>query len=153
MPSLVYSALPPSLVEEARSAALAAGTAVEAAGDDGPFPVRCCLADVQSGNGVLLLSLQPPCEQSPYTAASPVYVHAAACAGHRPSGDVPEILRERRLSLRGYDARHMITGTAVVDGTDVEQAASGILADPATAYVFVHFAGPGCYACRIDRAA
>ncbi len=153
MPSFLYSALPPSLVDEARAAALAAGTAVEAAADDGPFPVRCCLADVESGDGVLLLSLQPPCERSPYTAASPVYVHARRCAGHRPSAEVPEILRERRLSLRGYDERHMITGTAVVEGADVEQAAGDLLADPATAYVFVHFAGPGCYACRIDRAA
>jgi hypothetical protein len=24
---------------------------------------------------------------------------------------------------------------------------------PGTAYLFVHFAGPGCYACRIDPAA
>ena len=27
------------------------------------------------------------------------------------------------------------------------------VADDASAYVHVHFAGPGCFACRIDRVA
>ena len=153
MPSLVYSALPAPLVDAARTAALAAGTAVAPAAADAPFPVRCCLAEAQAGEGVLLLSVQPPCEASPYAAASPVYVHAGPCAGHRASSEVPEILPGRRLSMRGYDSRHMITGNAVVEGRDVEQAATALFDEPATAYVFVHFAGPGCYACRIDRAA
>jgi hypothetical protein len=47
----------------------------------------------------------------------------------------------------------MITGTAVVAGDDVEGAAHELLDVPGTAYLFVHFAGPGCYACRIDPAA
>ena len=46
----------------------------------------------------------------------------------------------------------MITGTAVVAGDDVETAAQQLLAEPGTAYLFVYFAGPGCYACRIDPA-
>jgi hypothetical protein len=47
----------------------------------------------------------------------------------------------------------MITGTAVVAGDDLEGAAQQLLHLPGTAYLFVHFAGPGCYACRIDPAA
>jgi hypothetical protein len=66
---------------------------------------------------------------------------------------VPQILRGRTLSLRGYTDEHMITGTVVVAGDDVETAAQQLLAVPGTAYLFVHFAGPGCYACRIDPAA
>jgi hypothetical protein len=153
MPPLMFSALPAPLIDQARADALAAGSAVRQDDDDDTFPVRCCLSDARAGEGVLLLSLQPPCETSPYTAASPVYVHAGACAGHRPSGEVPEILRHRRLSLRGYDSYHMITGSTVVEGQEVEQAAGELFANQATEYVFVHFAGPGCYACRIDRAA
>jgi uncharacterized protein DUF1203 len=152
MPALRFSALPQPLVDEARSAALAAGTAVVPADDDMPFPVRCCLSDETRADRVLLVSVQPPVADSPYTARSPVYVHRQACPGRPVGSPIPEILATRRLSLRAYDERHMITGSAVVDGADVERAAAGLLDDDRAAYVHVHFAAPGCYACRIDRA-
>jgi hypothetical protein len=152
MPSLRFSPLPPTLVAEARAASLNAGTAVLPEDDGGSFPVRCCLSEEPAAEQVLLLSVKPPSAESPYAARSPVYIHRDACAGREPAGQVPEILATRRLSLRGYDDRHMITGTAVIEGSEVEREAAAMLADERTAYVFAHFAGPGCYACRIDRA-
>jgi hypothetical protein len=154
MPPFTVSPLPASLVDQARSAALADGTAVEVTGnDDAPFPVRCCLRDATAEEGVLLLSMQPRSGGSPYAAPGPVYIHRDRCAGYSPRGEVPQILRGRTLSLRGYMDEHMITGTAVVAGDDLEDAAQQLLRLPGTAYLFVHFAGPGCYACRIDPAA
>ena len=151
MPAFTVSPLPASLVDQARSAALADGTAVEVtSNDDAPFPVRCCLHDATAEEGVLLLSVQPRSADSPYAAPGPVYIHRDRCAGYEPGGNVPPILRGRTLSLRGYTDEHMIAGTAVVAGDDVEAAAQQLLAEPGTAYLFVHFAGPGCYACRID---
>jgi hypothetical protein len=152
MSSLAFSALSPTLIEQARAAAVAAGAVAETA-DDSPFPVRCCLTDASADEGVLLLSLQPSCADSPYTAASPVYIHSHSCGGYRADGTVPEMLRSRLLSLRGYDHGHMITATEVVQGDQLEAAAERLLAAAGTAYLFVHFAGPGCYACRIDAAA
>jgi len=154
MPAFTVSPLPASLVDQDRSAALADGTAVEVtSNDDAPFPVRCCLHDATAEEGVLLLSVQPRSADSPYAAPGPVYIHRDRCAGYHLQGNVPQILRGRTLSLRGYTDEHMITGTAVVAGDDVETAAQQLLAEPGTAYLFVHFAGPGCYACRIDPAA
>ena len=154
MPAFTISPLPASLVDQARSAALAHGTAVDVtSNDDAPFPVRCCLHDATAEEGVLLLSIQPRSGDSPYAAPGPVYIHRDRCDGYSPKGAVPQILRGRTLSLRGYTDEHMITGTAVVAGDDVETAAPQLLAVPGTAYLFVHFAGPGCYACRIDPAA
>jgi hypothetical protein len=152
MTQLRFSALPAALVAEARSSALARGTAVAPDDDGGSFPVRCCLAEESSAERVLLLSVAVPAADSPYTARSPVYIHRDACPGREPTADPPEILAARRLSLRGYDERHMITGTAVIDGPEVERQAAALLEDERTSYVFAHFAGPGCYACRIDRA-
>ena len=124
MPAFTVTPLPASLVDQARSAALADGTAVEvASNDDAPFPVRCCLHDATAEEGVLLLSMQPQSDDSPYAAPGPVYIHRDRCAGYSPQGDVPQILRGRTLSLRGYTDEHMITGTAVVAGDDVEGAA------------------------------
>jgi hypothetical protein len=66
MPAFTVSPLPASLVDQARSAALADGTAVEVTGnDDAPFPVRCCLRDATAEEGVLLLSMQPRSGGSP----------------------------------------------------------------------------------------
>jgi Protein of unknown function (DUF1203) len=152
MSSLAFSALSPTLIDHARAAALAGGAVAEVA-DQSPFPVRCCLTDASADEGVLLLSVKPPCADSPYTAASPVYIHSERCAGYRADGAVPEILCSRLLSLRGYDHGHMITGTEVVQGDQLEAAAERLLATAGTAYLFVHFAGPGCYACRIEAAA
>ena len=152
MASLVFSALPPALLDTVRADALAAGSAVQPLQDDGPFPVRCCLTDASTAEGVLLLSLQPPSPPSPYSAPGPVYIHAERCAGQR-TNDVPDLLRNRTLSLRAYDEQHMLNASTVVDGHDVEEAAEHLLSDRRATYVFVHFAGPGCYACRVDRAA
>ncbi len=152
MSDLRFSALPRPLLDQARAAAVAAGTAVIPADDDTPFPVRCCLSDETRADRVLLVSVQPPVADSPYTVRSPVYIHRDSCSGQAPAASAPEILTTRRLSLRAYDERHMITGSTVVEGVEVERAAAGLLDDERASYVHVHFAGPGCYACRIDRA-
>jgi uncharacterized protein DUF1203 len=153
MPRFTITPLPLDLIDEARSAAIAEGRAVEVTSDDdAPYPVRCCLHDASAEEGVLLLSVRPPGADSPYMAPSPVYVHRDRCAGYRPHGAVPDLLRGRLLSLRGYTAEHMITETAVVSGDELEGVAEELLGRPGTAYLFAHFAGPGCYACRIDPA-
>jgi hypothetical protein len=151
MSQLRFSALPTPLVDDARASALGDGTALVPHGDDGTFPVRCCLTEEHSADRVLLLSIAVPAAESPYTARSPVYIHRDACPGRPPSAQPPEILAARRVSLRAYDERHIITGAAVVEGPDVEREAAALLEDERAAYVFAHFAGPGCYACRIDR--
>ena len=150
MTTFTVRALSSAAVEEARRSP----GAVPAVAGDGPYPVRCCLTDDQDGAGVILASVMPFRGESPYAARSPVYVHAERCAGHTEDpGAVPEMLRGRLLSVRAYDGRHMLTGTEVLPGTELEAAIERLLGEDAGAYLHVHFAGPGCYACRIDRAA
>ena len=148
-----FSALAPSLIDQTRDREVAAGRAVAPQDDGGPFPVRCCLRDVDAAADVLLLSVQPPTAPSPYAAASPVYVHRERCRGFAADGSVPEVLRERVLSLRAYTADHMIAGTTVAHGHDLEPALAGLFRDGTAEYVFAHFAGPGCYVCTIEPAA
>jgi len=150
MPTFTVHALSDAAADEARRSP----GAVPAAAGDGPYPVRCCLSDAHDADGVVLASVMPFRGQSPYAARSPVYVHAERCAGHSEEpGAIPEMLRGRLLSVRAYDGAHMLTGTEVLAGTELESAIERLLADAAGAYLHVHFAGPGCYACRIDRAA
>ncbi len=65
---------------------------------------------------------------------------------------MPEVLRSRTLSLRAFDAAGMMLDADLVEGRALEGAAERLLADPAVAYLHAHFAKPGCFACRIDRA-
>ena len=95
--------------------------------------------------------MRPPTADSPYAADSSVYVHRDRCAGYRPESALPEVLRERLLSLRAYTAephahRHRRRSRRALELGAADQ----LFAGGGTAYVFAHFAGPGCYACRID---
>ncbi len=65
---------------------------------------------------------------------------------------VPEQLRKRILALRAFDADAMMIGHALTDGTELEAAIESLFEDGRAAYLHVHFASPGCYAARIDRA-
>jgi hypothetical protein len=65
---------------------------------------------------------------------------------------IPEQLRSRMLAVRAFDADAMMVGWELVDGRDVESAIERLLANADAAYLHVHYAAPGCYAARADRA-
>jgi hypothetical protein len=46
----------------------------------------------------------------------------------------------------------MMVGWELVDGRELEGAIERRFADPRASYLHVHFAAPGCYAARVDRA-
>jgi hypothetical protein len=54
--------------------------------------------------------------------------------------------------VRAFDAGSMMIGHALVDGRELESAIARFFADTQAAYLHVHFASPGCYAARVDRA-
>ena len=61
-------------------------------------------------------------------------------------------MRRRQLSLRGFDTAGMMRDFAVCDGTDAAPAIERLLGNAAIDYIHAHYAGPGCFAARIDRA-
>ena len=65
---------------------------------------------------------------------------------------VPKQLRMRKLALRSFDRDAMMLGWELVDGREVEPAIERLFADPEAVYLHAHFAAPGCYAARIERA-
>jgi Protein of unknown function (DUF1203) len=50
----------------------------------------------------------------------------------------------------GYPCRVSLTTSR--PGDELERAIARLLADPTASYLHVHFAAPGCYAARVDRA-
>lgn len=113
-------------------------------------PCRRCLRDAEPGERVHLVSYDPFVTDSPYRSASPVFVHAEPCVVYEGHA-VPEQQRRRLLSVRGFDGDAMMRDAEVVDGVALADALDRRFADPATAFVHVHNAGPGCFAVRAIR--
>jgi hypothetical protein len=116
------------------------------------YPCRVSLQDATGGEELLLLPHVHHPVDTPYRAAGPIYVRRAALQAMPGCGEVPELLRHRVLSLRAYDAGGMMQDANVVPGDGIEDLLSALFGRRRTAYVHVHFASPGCYACRVDRA-
>ena len=121
--------------------------------DDRPaYPCRVSLQDAVEGERLLLLPYMHHEVDTPYRASGPIYVREAAMQAVPEAGDVPALLRSRLLSLRAYDARDMMVLADVLPGTELESGIAQLFAIKRVAYLHVHYAKPGCYACRVDRA-
>ena len=66
--------------------------------------------------------------------------------------EIPEQLRSRMLAVRSFDANAMMVANQLVDGNEVEPVLEKMLAPPNADYLHIHFAAPGCYAAKVERA-
>lgn len=131
--------------------ALAARGAKRYVADRTPgFPCRVSLQDADPGERVILVPYWHQPARSPYRAFGPVFVREAASTALCPPGTIPGLLRTRLLSVRGYDQDHLMTTADVVNGREIDSLLVRTLEDERVSYVHVHFARPGCYACRVD---
>jgi Protein of unknown function (DUF1203) len=116
-------------------------------------PCRRCLRDATPGDHLALASYDPFTVRSPYAGEGPVFVHADGCEPFASApGAVSEQVGGRVLSVRAYDADAMLTEASVLEGEQFRERATALLDDPEVAFLHVHFAGPGCFAFRVDRA-
>jgi Protein of unknown function (DUF1203) len=114
---------------------------------EGGEPCRRCLRRAQAGEPLLLLGYDPFLVRSPYAGSGPVFVHEAC----RESGAAADQVRGSVLSVRAYDADAMLLDAEVMPGEALGDRAAEML-DGDAAFLHVHFAGPGCFAFRIDPA-
>ncbi len=132
-------------------AELAARGAVRRIVDESPgFPCRVSLQDAAVGETVILTHFEHHAVASPFRASHAIYVRAGATRATPAVGEVPAMLRTRLLSVRAFDREGMLAGADVVAGGELEPVLERLLAD--AAYVHLHFAKPGCFAARVDRA-
>jgi len=141
-----------SLVKLSDAELRAAGARRMVADKKPGFPCRVSLVDAEPGEEVLLLPFTHHDVHSPYRAEGPIFVRIEAQTARLAVNGVPEMIRTRLLSLRGYDAAGMMLISEVLDGSELERHLSRFFADPAVEYIHIHNARPGCYNCRVDRA-
>jgi hypothetical protein len=115
------------------------------------YPCRISLTDAQPGDELLLLSYEHLCVESPYRMRFAIYVRKGERTYDRID-EVPEQLRRRMLAVRSFDGNGMMVECELVDGPVLEGAIDRLFADPSAEYLHVHYAAPGCYAARIERA-
>jgi len=118
---------------------------------DGPRPCRISLTDATPGDELILVNYEHHAVASPYRMRFAIYVRqgeqtfdAVDC--------VPDQLRRRTLAVRGFDGKGMMTGWELIEGVFLEEAIERQFAEPRAQYLHIHFAAPGCYAARVERA-
>ncbi len=122
------------------------------ADDATSFPCRVSLAHAEPGEELILLSFEHQAAHSPYRATGPIYVRRVAAMAFDAVNVIPEPVRTRLLSVRAYDAQDLIVEAEVVDGEVSEPLMAAFFQREEVAYLHVHYARRGCYACRVERA-
>ncbi|MGC1563246.1 MAG: DUF1203 domain-containing protein [Bradyrhizobium sp.] len=66
--------------------------------------------------------------------------------------EVPAQLRKRILAVRSFDKNGMMVDNLPVDGRELKPAIEKLLKPTNADYLHGHFAAPGCYAARVEKA-
>jgi len=116
------------------------------------YPCRVSLRDADPGESVLLLNYEHQSGPGPFRASGPIFVREAGeDAGLLPENEVPDVVRTRLVSVRAYDGDGMMVEADVTEGSRVEGLIETLFGHESVAYLHVHFARRGCYACRVER--
>jgi hypothetical protein len=120
---------------------------------DGALPCRRCLRNTEPGERLVLAPYDPFRVRSPYAGEGPVFVHADGCEPFAArAGEISEQVTGCLLSFRAYDGDAMLTDARVREGERFAETVAELLGNGEAAFLHVHFAGPGCFAFRVDPA-
>ncbi len=115
------------------------------------FPDRIELRDAEPGETLLLMNYTHQPANTPFHASHAIFVSERAQQAYDRIGEIPPALRSRTLSVRAFDAEHLMIQADLVDGRELEGLIERMFDDPRVAYLHAHYAKMGCYAARIDR--
>jgi hypothetical protein len=115
------------------------------------FPDRVELRDAEPGETLLLLNYTHQPADNPYRASHAIFVREGADQAYASRDEIPEAMRVRPMSLRAFDANHLMVDAEIVDGRDMRGVVERFFADPSITYIQAHYAKRGCYAALIER--
>ena len=121
------------------------------AGERDRFPDRVELRLARPGETVLLVNHEHQGADTPYRSRHAIFVREHAGARFDEVDQLPVMLRSL-MSLRAFDAQHMMVDADIAEGDAVEPLIERLLARPDVAYLHAHYARRGCYAALIRRA-
>ena len=110
----------------------------------------CRISVTDAGKGDTVIRVNHLYQTTPYRSSHPVYVRE----GEQTSDaidQVPEPLRRRILSVRGFEDDAMITDAGLAERPQLERIIGQFFGNERTRYLHLHFAKSACYAARVDR--
>jgi hypothetical protein len=121
--------------------------------EDFGFPCRVSLQDAAIGEELLLLSHEHQPAASPYRASGPIFVRRGVNRSQLPAGLVPPYVTRRLISVRAYDAGHMMIDATICEGVAVAEQLEHSFSSADVVYVHLHNAKRGCFSCAAIRVA
>lgn len=115
------------------------------------YPCRVSLTDAQVGETVLALSYTHHDAEGPYHSSGPIFIRKNAVAANLKVNEIPDMLKHRQLSLRGYSSESLMIEADTVSGKDLRAALANQLENSSVQYLHIHNAGPGCFNCAVTR--
>jgi len=115
------------------------------------YPDRVELRDAEPGETLILLNYVHQPANTAYRASHAIFVREGAEAAYDRINEIPDVMRTRKISLRAFDANHLMVDAELADGSEIEEVIGRLFADPRIAYIQAHYAKRGCYAARIER--
>ena len=137
---------------EMSDAQLRAMGAVRVIADDAGLPCRVSLKHAPLGDELLLLNYEHQGANTPYRASHAIYVARSSSETFDAVDAIPEVIESRLVSVRAFDARHMMIDAEVIEGARAAALFDRMLANGAASYLQVHNAKRGCYSARVERA-
>lgn len=116
------------------------------------YPCRVSLEDARVGERVLAISYEHHSGPGPYKSAGPIFIRERATTVTLGKNVIPEMLRHRLLSVRGYDSKSLMIEADTVMGSELESVLSNQLNNNLVSYIHIHNSGPGCFNCSVSRA-
>jgi len=116
------------------------------------YPCRISLEDAPVGEELLLLPFTHQGGATPFRASGPIFVRRGQGQAAQMVNELPAALKLRPLSVRAYDDADEMVDAEVVDGREAAALIERYLGRADVAYLHLHFARRGCFACRVDRA-
>lgn len=131
---------------------LAAQNARRVVADRKPgFPCRITLEDAEPGESLILTNHVSHDAATPYRTAYAIYVREAATEGAVYTDELPPVLRDRPLSLRGFDHEGMLRGALLALPGEADGKIRELFERPEIATIHAHNAAYGCFAAKIER--
>ena len=116
------------------------------------FPDRVEVRDLEPGEAALLVNFTHQPADTPYKSSHAIFVREWAEKAYEQVGTIPDVLRVRPLSIRAFDADHMMVDADAVEGSAAEHVITKFFDNPDVAYIHVHTAKRGCYLAVVERA-
>jgi Protein of unknown function (DUF1203) len=116
------------------------------------FPCRVSLRDASVGETLLLLNYEHQKAATPYRASHAIFVREHASQDQLAEGEIPLLFRHRLMSIRAFSDAGLMLDADVVEGVELEKPIAAMLENPEVGYLHLHYAKPGCYAARVNRA-